>query len=73
MQYDSALQDDANGGLYFDAPEDIDSDLDKYGCYVNFETFISDIDPLSICWDLGQGSDLKNNHNNAAIIIQNIL
>ena len=77
LQYDSALQDDVNGDLYFDAPEDIDSDLDKYGCYINFENVtFSDNDPLSVYWDLGQGSALKNNHNNATImhiIVQDIL
>merc|ERR1712183_532310 len=87
-QYDATLQGDVNGEFYFytsddidsvlnkcsyfDAPEDIHSELERYGCYVNFETFISDIDPLYVFWDLGQGFDLKNNHNDVDII-QDIL
>ena len=49
-QYDSILQDYVNGELYFDALEDIDSDLDKHpGHYVNIGDFkFSDNDPLSI-------------------------
>lgn len=56
-QYDLALQDDVNGELYFDALKDIDSDLDKYGRYVNVGDFtFSDNDPLSVSWDPDQGS-----------------
>ena len=57
-QYDSVLQDDVNGELYFDALNNIDSDLDKYpGCYVNVGDFTcSDNNPLSIYWDPGQCS-----------------
>lgn len=55
-QYDLALQDVANGELYFDALKDIDSDLDKYGSYVNVRDFttFSDSVPLSVSWDPDQ-------------------
>ena len=57
-QYDSVLQDDVNGELYFDALEDIDSDLDKHpGHFINVGDFtFSDNDPLLVYWDPDQGS-----------------
>ena len=57
-QYDSVLQDDVNGELYFDALDNIDSDLDKHpGRYINVGEFTcSDNDPLSICWGPDQCS-----------------
>ena len=57
-QYDSVLQDDVNGELYFDALEDIDPDLSKHlGHYVNIGDFtFSNDNPLSVFWDPDQGS-----------------
>ena len=56
-QYDLVLQDDVNGELYFDALQDIESDLDKHpGRFVKIGDFtFLDNDHLSVYWDPDQG------------------